>query len=63
MWAVSDTRTDHISEVGRGKCSFYILCENAAMLADEVLYGVFFAEINFAHLKKKQMKEAKTDNQ
>ena len=42
---------------------FVLLCENAAMLADGVLYGVFHAEINFAHLKRKQMKEAKTGNQ
>ena len=42
---------------------FVLLCENATILADGVLYGMFYAEINFALLKRKQMKEAKTGNQ
>ena len=42
---------------------FVLLCENVTILVDGVLYGVFYAEINFALLKKKQMKEAKTGNQ
>ena len=37
---------------------FVLLCENVAILADGVLYGVFYAEINFAHLKRKQMTES-----
>ena len=32
---------------------FVLLCENASILADGVLYGVFYAEINFTLLKFK----------
>ena len=42
---------------------FVLLCENATILADGVLYGRFYDEINFALLKRNQMKEAKTGNQ
>ena len=42
---------------------FVLLCVNATILADGVLYGVFYAEINFALFKRKQMKEANTGNQ
>ena len=47
----------------QGGKMFVLLCVNATILADGVLYGVFYAEINFALLKRKQMKEAKTGNQ